>query len=169
MTDARTLRLAHPDVSPEQVEAFIRYQRTMLKALMETSGDDWAGRFAFGHARALKASGLDPLDQRRIASAAESFCGRRWAARTVTDRLAEARARVEEARARGAEAPAREISLIEKAPEELKHLEDLSELEEVLGPATMASLKSREAELLELHRSVAAAEGRGHVHFKGIS
>jgi hypothetical protein len=169
MADARTLRLAHPDVSPEKLEAFIRYQRAMLKALLETSGDDWAGRFAFAHAHGLKDSGLDALDQRRIASAVESFCGRRWSARTVAERIAEAKARVEEARAHGRELPPREAALVERGPDELKRLEDFSDLEATLGSVTLASLRAREADLLELHRAVASAEGRGHVHFKGVS
>src|SRR5262249_39810510 len=109
MTDARTLRLAHPDISPERLEAFIAYQRTLLKALLETSGDDWAGRFAFGHAKALKASALESLEQRRIASAVEAFCGRRSAAEAVAERLAEARRRVAEAQAKGEQPSAKDV------------------------------------------------------------
>jgi hypothetical protein len=167
MADARTLRLAHPDVSPEKLASFIRYQQVLLKALVDSSGDDWAGRFAFSHAKALKESKLDGLEQRQIASAVESFCGRRWAARTVAERLAVAKKAVEEATARGVAPPAKDAALLEKAPDELKHLEDLTELEATLGSVTIASFEAREAELLELHRSVAAAEGRGHLHVKG--
>ena len=160
MTDARTLRLAHPDVTPDQVEAFVVYQRTLLRALMDTSGDDWAGRFAFGHAKALKASGLEPLAQRRIASSVASFCGRRSA-------VAEVKARVRELKARHPNLSDREASILDKAPAELAKLEDSTELEAILGGVTMASFRAREVELLELHRAVASAEGRGHVHFKG--
>jgi hypothetical protein len=164
MADARTLRLAHPDVSPERLEAFITYQRVLLKALIESSGDDWAGRFAFGHAKALKESGLDGLEQRRIATAVDAFAGRRWAARTVAERLEVAKKHVADAKARGAAPAAKELALVEKAPAELAELEDLHELEERLGAVTLSSLKAREAELLELHRAVAQAEGRGHLH-----
>jgi hypothetical protein len=164
MADARTLRLAHPDVSPEKLDAFIRYQRVLLKALIESSGDDWAGRFAFGHAKALKDSGLDGLEQRRIATAVEAFAGRRWAARTVAERLEVAKKHVADAKACGVAPAAKEARLVEKGPDELKELDDLTELEARLGAVTMASLKAREGELLELHRSVAQAEGRGHLH-----
>jgi hypothetical protein len=169
MSDSRTTRLAHPDQTPERVQQFINYQRTLLKALLETSGDDWAGRFAFGHAKALKECGLEPQELRRVAAAVESFCGRRWSAKQVADRIAEAKARVESANKRGVEAPAREASIVANTPKELAKLEDLTELEAVLGTVTLASLKAREVELLELHRAVASAEGRGHVHFKGLS
>jgi hypothetical protein len=167
MADARTLRLAHPDVTPEKLEAFVRYQKVLLKALIDSSGDDWAGRFAFSHAKGLKESGLDALEQRRIASAVEAFCGRRWSARTVAERLEVARKNVADATARGTKPSAKDATLVEKAPDELAHLEDLSELEAKLGAVTLASLKAREAEILELHRDVAQAEGRGHLHIKG--
>ncbi len=157
MTDARTLRLAHFDITPQKVEAFITYQRTLLRSLMDTSGEDWAGRFAFGHAKALKASGLDPLDQKRIAADAAAFCGRRSA-------VAEVKARIRELKARHPNLSAREASILEKGPSELEKLEDASELEATLGAVTMASFREREIELLELHRAVASAEGRGHVH-----
>jgi hypothetical protein len=160
--DARTLRLAHPDVSPERLNAFILYQRALLRSLMDTSGEDWAGRFAFGHAKALRESGLDPLMQKQIASAAASFCGRRSA-------VAEVQRRMNELRARSPNLNAREASILAKAPDELKRLEDMSELEGTLGGATMASFREREVELLELHRAVASAEGRGHVHSRGQS
>jgi hypothetical protein len=160
MSDARTLRLAHPDVSPERLERFMTYQRTLLKALMETSGDDWAGRFAFGHAKALKASGLDTLEQKQIAAAAQSYCGRRSAALAVSERLHELEAR------RSSLSP-KEAELLQKAPADLQKLEDLSELSDTLGPVTMASFRAREVELVELHRAVAHAEGRGHIHQKG--
>jgi hypothetical protein len=161
MSDARTLRLAHPDVPPEKVEAFVVYQRTLLRALMDMSGDDWAGRFAFGHAKALKASGLDPLEQKRIAASAANFCGRRSA-------VAEVKVRIRELKARQPNLSAREASLLEKAPAELEKLEDLSELESTLGSVTMTAFRAREVELLELHRAVASAEGRGHIHSKGL-
>lgn len=160
MSDARTLRLAHPDVSPEQVEAFVAYQRSLLRSLMESSGDDWAGRFAFAHAKALKASGLEPLQHRQIASAAASYCGRRSAYYEVKRKL-------DELKARAPDLSAREASVLAKGPGELEKLGELTELETTLGPVTMASFKAREVELLELHRAVASAEGRGHVHFKG--
>jgi len=159
MSDARTLRLAHPDITPDKVEAFIVYQRTLLRSLMDVSGDDWAGRFAFGHAKALKQSGLDPLEQKRIAADCASFCGRRSA-------VAEVKTRIRELQAHRPNLSAKEAAMLERAPAELARLEDLSELEATLGATTMASLKAREVELLELHRAVASAEGRGHVHQK---
>jgi hypothetical protein len=160
MSDARTLRLAHPDISPERLEAFIAYQRSLLRSLMDSSGDDWAGRFAFGHAKALKASGLDALEQKQIAVAAATFCGRRSA-------VAEVRSRIRELKMRAPNLSAREASILDKAPEELSRLDDMSELEAIYGELTLSTLKAREVELLELHRAVASAEGRGHVHFKG--
>jgi hypothetical protein len=160
MSDARTLRLAHPDVTSEKVDAFIVYQRTLLRSLMDASGEDWAGRFAFGHAKALKESALEPLEHRRISAAAAAFCGRKSA-------IAEVNARVRELKARHPNLSARESSILDKAPAELQKLEDLTELEGTLGAVTMASFRAREVELLELHRAVASAEGRGHVHSRG--
>lgn len=159
MSDARTLRLAHPDITPEKIEAFVVYQRTLLRSLMDISGDDWAGRFAFAHAKALKKSGLDPLEQKRTAADAASFCGRRSA-------IAEVKARIRELEAHRPNLSAKEAAMLERAPEELARLEDLSDLEATLGSTTMASFRAREVELLELHRAVASAEGRGHVHRK---
>ncbi|MBK7863375.1 MAG: hypothetical protein IPJ65_33195 [Archangiaceae bacterium] len=159
MSDARTLRLAHPDVSAEALEAFIAYQRTLLRTLMDSSGEDWAGRYAFGHAKALKASGLEPLAQRQIAAAAASFCGRCSA-------IVEVKARLRELKIRAPNLSAREAQVMERAPKELARLEDFGELEATLGAVTMANFRAREVEMLELHRAVASAEGRGHVHSK---
>ena len=76
---------------------------------------------------------------------------------------------IRELKARTPNLSARESSILEKAPAELARLEDQAELEATLGAVTMASFRAREVELLELHRAVASAEGRGHVHFKGQS
>jgi hypothetical protein len=157
MADARTLRLVHPDVSPEKLSAFIKYQQALLKALLETSGDDWAGRFAFGHAKALKDSGLEGHEQRRIATAVEAFCGRLWSARRLEERLDEAK--------QGASP--KDARILQHAPGQVEHLKDLTDLEQTLGAVTLATLKGRQEELLQLHRDVASAEGRGHLHVKG--
>lgn len=159
MSDARTQSLAYPQLNAAQVDAYIVYQRTLLKSLLDSSGDDWAGRFAFAHAKALKASKLDLLEQKQIGVVAAAYCGRRSSAQAVEERLAQAKA----ALAKGQASP-KDMGVIEKAPAELERLDDMSELAQVYGAKTLQLLAAKEAELIELHRSVAKAEGQGHVH-----
>lgn len=164
MGDERTLRLAKVAVTPGGVQALLRYQREVAKALADPAVKDWPGRVAFAHSAGLKAAGLDPLDVQKLSVAAAEFCGRRWQVRRLGARLAEAKAKVEAARAAGQAPPAREEDLAQRLPKELQRLEDLSALEALHGPGSVDALRAHEAELLALHETLAHLEGKGHLH-----
>lgn len=161
MTDLKTLRLAQLQLTPERVEALIRYQRTVAGHLARAGKEDWAGRLAFAHADGLKASGLDGQDARKLSAVAADFCGRRWQVRRLTERLAGAKARVA---AGGARPAGKDAALVAKIPAELARLEDHSAFVALHGDAALAALQARETELLELHEQLAHLEGEGHLH-----
>jgi hypothetical protein len=159
MRDHRTLKLAQLAVTPERVEALVRYQRAVARNLAERGNEAWAGRIAFAHAAGLKDSGLDAQDARKLSAVVADYCRRRWQQRRLEARLAEAKARV------GAgQANAKDRDLIGKIPGEVIRLGDLSAFIGLNGKAALEAIAAREAELLELHETLARLEGEGHLH-----
>src|SRR5688572_1068285 len=75
--DLKTLRLASLQLSPERLDAFVTYQRTMLAELASAAAGDWSGRYAFAHAKALTASKLDLVEYGKLKALVADFCGRR--------------------------------------------------------------------------------------------
>lgn len=154
MTDVKTLRLASLQLSPERLEAFVTYQRTMLHQLAVAPPGEWSGRYAFAHGRALAASKLDLVDLGKLKSMVADFCGKRSSLAQIRERIARA----------PAEPDAKEAQLLAKARGELPRLEDLSAFRHRHGEEATALLLDREAELVSLHRELAQREGAGHLH-----
>jgi hypothetical protein len=134
-SDDRTLRLAAPEVTPEKVEAFLRYQRALCARPDAELAD--------AHAAALAKSGLDGNAHARLNSVAQAYCGRVQAARRL-------RSRIETLR----QGSPNEQALARKAALEVARLEDLSDLARRYGADALACLGAREAALLEAHEAV---------------
>jgi len=159
MSDLNTLRLASVKLSPELLAQFLRYQRVVLSELSAHQPGDWAGRFAFAHARGLTESKLEGLTLQKLRVLVSDFCGRRSAALTVKQRIADAEHQL------AAKADPKTQQLLERARKELPKLEDLTEYEDRYGAEAVALLRSDELELVTLHRDLARIEGGpGHVH-----
>jgi hypothetical protein len=152
VTDLKTLRLASLQLSPERLDAFVIYEKTLLAELQRAPASDWSGRYAFAHGRALAASKLDLVELGKLKAMISDFCGRRSAAQQVKDRLASI-----------GDSP-KDAVIAERAKQQLPKLDDLSQFKARHGDEAVALLQSREAELLELHRALAKAEGTGHLH-----
>lgn len=150
--DLKTLRLASLQLSPERLDAFVTYERTLLDALSKADAPDWNGKYAFAHARALAASKLDLVEMGKLKSLVGDFCGRRSNVEMIKARIAA-----------GAETPKQEAALL-RAKRELPRLDDLKPFEDRYGAEAVGLLVARERELLELHRALAKAEGAGHIH-----
>lgn len=147
--DLKTLRLASLQLSPERLDAFVTYQRTLLAELAVATPGEWSGRYAFAHARALAASKLDLVEYGKLKALVADFCGRR-------STFLQVKARVESGQLAGEK--------LARAKQELPKLDDVSEFEARYGADAVKLLQSRETELIELHRELAAKEGGGHVH-----
>lgn len=147
--DLKTLRLASLQLSPERLEAFVTYQRTMLKELASAPPGDWSGRYAFAHAKALAASKLDLVEYGKLKALVADFCGRR-------STYLQVKARVESGQLAGEK--------LARAQKELPKLGDVGEFEARYGAEAVQLLQSREVELVQLHRELAAKEGGGHLH-----
>ena len=152
MSDLKTLRLASLQLSPERLEGFMTYQRTLLTELARAPTSDWSGRYAFAHGRALAACQLDLVSLGKLKSMVGDFCGRRSAAQQVKERLAT-----------NAGSPKDDL-IAARAQKNLPKLDDLSAFSARHGAEALALLETREAELLLLHRALAKAEGTGHLH-----
>jgi len=147
--DLKTLRLASLQLSPERLDAFVTYERTMLAELASAGGNDWSGRYAFAHAKALSASKLDLVEYGKLKALVADFCGRRSTFLQVKTRI---------------DSGALTGEKLARAKAELPKLGDVSEFEARYGVDAVKLLQSREAELVQLHRDLAAKEGGGHVH-----
>ncbi len=160
MSDVRTLRLASVALTPDLLTRFLRYQRVLAGELKKTALGEWGGKFAFAHAKALAESTLDPLTQQKLRVLVSDFCGRRSAALTVRQRIAEAEHELIQT------GPNQKTqTLLDRARRELPKLENLTEFESRYGAAAMALLRADELELVTLHRDLAHLEGGpGHIH-----
>jgi hypothetical protein len=159
MTDHRTLRLAHLQLTQERVAALVKYQSTVARHLGEPGHDGWAGHLAFAHAAGLKESGLDAQDARKLSAVAADYCGRRLQVRRLEQRLADAKAKVASGKA-----SKKDADLAARIPGELNKVGDFSAFASLHGPDALANVQAREAELLELHEKLARLEGEGHLH-----
>lgn len=152
MTDLKTLRLASLQLSPERLDAFVLYQRTLLAELERAPETEWSGRYAFAHSRALAASKLDLVELGKLKSMVGDFCGRRSAVQQVKERLASPIGTPKDA------------VIAERAHKQLPKLDDQTHFIARHGEEAVKLLQSREAELVELHRALAKQEGGGHLH-----
>ncbi len=153
MADERTLRLASLQLTAELLEQFITYEQALLAALKGAGKSEWAGRYAFGHAEALKASKLDALVQQKLRVQVQDFCGKASAIYNVKTRLAVV-----------ANKPGKDAEAVEKMKRELAALEAMHDFTLRYGEAAVQLLKARSAELLALHETLVKAEGTGHLH-----
>ncbi|MHB8875753.1 MAG: hypothetical protein ACYC8T_18865, partial [Myxococcaceae bacterium] len=99
-----------------------------------------------------------------LSAVCADFCAKRYAARELAGRRAEAERRISEAKRKGGTATEHEFEVLEAIDNERARLEDLRPLEQRYGAEVVARLKAREDELLELHRALANASGGGHLH-----
>lgn len=151
--DLKTLRLASLQLSPERLEAFVVYQRTMLAELEAAPAADWSGKYAFAHGKALAASKLDLVEYGKLKALVGDYCGKRSAYLQVQERVAQAKAG----------GSPKDAVILSRAEAELPKLADLSELEERYGAEAVGLLRGRDGELVTLHRALAHREG-GHLH-----
>ncbi len=152
MTDLKTLRLASLQLSPERLEGFITYQRTLLTELARAPATEWSGRYAFAHGRALAACQLDLQELGKLKAMVGDFCGRRSAAQQVKERLTSI-----------SDSP-KDTQIAARAEKSLHKLDDMAQFAARHGAEALALLEAREPELLLLHRELAKQEGTGHLH-----
>ncbi len=146
--DDRTLRMAYVPVDAPLLDALVRYQQTWLSHAEAGQGTDALGR---AYTEALAASGLDSQKAEQGAAMLRAFSGRRYAARRLEDKLRQLE---------GATGPGEELRT--RLREELTKQERATEaLGRRYGADTLALLRTREAELLELHNRMTRLLSRG--------
>lgn len=137
--DARTLRLSAPPLTPDGLERLVRYQEAFLAHLEGTASVGEA--FTAAHEQGLAASGLDVKQVELGNSLVRAWCGQRWTARRVRERLGE----LERA---GDAASAEKAS---RARDELRRLEDVEPLARRYGQEAVELLGEHEERLVALH------------------
>jgi hypothetical protein len=146
--DDRTLRLAAYPLTEQELSALIRYQETFLAIAEPTPGSEALAR---AHSEAMKASGLSDARLVEMGNALlRSFCGQRWAASKLRDKL-------KQLEPKGPEAD----ELRGRIQEELVRLERTDNLVRRYGEETIALLLKHEETLLGLHTRMTRVLSRG--------
>lgn len=147
--DDRTLRMAYVPLDGPLLDALVRYQQAYLSHAEAGKGTD---ALASAHTEAVKVSGLDSQKAEQGTAMLRAFSGRRYAARRLQDKLREVE---------GAPGPEGE-ELRKRLREELTKQERATEaLGRRYGADALALLRTREAELLDLHTRMTRLLSRG--------
>ena len=154
--DDKTLRLSAVEISRDDVDALLVYQRA-LRDYLEFSPvcrAAWVEQLAEAHRRSLSEAGLDPARHARLAPIAADFSGKRMTVRRLRERLRELNDRIARMQAEGAHVPAPDRELVGKLAAELSRLDELYPLERRYGADAIAALRQREDELVALHEQL---------------
>jgi hypothetical protein len=161
--DDKTLRLSSVEISPEDVDAFLRYQRA-LREYLEFSPvcrAGWVEQLAEAHRRSLEDAGLDAARHARLSPIAADFSGKRMAVRRLRRRLGELNERIARMEADGADVPAADLDLAARLTSELTRLDRFAPLERRHGAGAIAALREREDDLVALHEQLSPLLARG--------
>jgi hypothetical protein len=136
--DSRTLRLSAHPLTEAELEGLVRYQEAFLAHLERDQG---AGAVVQAHEAGLTASGLSTKVVELGTALLRAYCGQRWTARTLRERLASLAAR----------ADAASQAKADKGRGELRRLEDLEPLARRYGQGSIDLLNGQEERLVALH------------------
>ncbi|MBX5483990.1 MAG: hypothetical protein IRZ16_19370 [Myxococcaceae bacterium] len=151
--DDKTLRLAAPIFSAEDLERYIRYERALLDRL-DTAPIHPEARdehFASSHMGALEASGLTSAQHAQLFAVVAKFCNHVTSRRALAEKQAALRARLAEQESRGEEPSEKDRELDQRITTELLRLSSLQPLERRYGKEAVALLVAKEAELVDTH------------------
>jgi len=137
--DSRTLRLAAHPLTEAELGGLLRYQEAFLAHL--EGAPEGAGALVDAHQKGLEASGLNVKVVELGTSFLRAYCGQRWTARTLRERLAELEKR----------ADAASQERVDKARSELRRIEDLEPLARRYGQGSIDLLNGHEDRLVALH------------------
>ena len=137
-SDARTVRLAHPEISIEELDVF----------LSAVQRDGYLDRAK------LDAAGMKLEKAHRIQVAVAAFLRPKRASERLTQRLDQARKAVEAALARNEAPPVKDSELSESIPPRLRELAADQSIAELYSESTLDALRARESQLLQLPRPV---------------
>ncbi|MFT3836059.1 MAG: hypothetical protein QM723_03555 [Myxococcaceae bacterium] len=138
MSDARTLRLAYPEISVEELDVYAS----------AVTPDGYLDRSK------LEAGGMKLEKAHRIGIAVAAFLRPRRAQQRLAARLDQARLAVETAIAEHEAPPKKDSELAEMIPQRLRELNGDKAFSELYSDSTLSALKQREAQLLQLPRPV---------------
>lgn len=154
--DDRTLRLAAPFFTLDEVDQFIRYQETLRDRLMTSPihADQWSQHLSAAHQDALAESGLSVARHAQISSVVSQFTTRRSSVRRLRAKQEEIRRCIAEAEAAGNDPLPEHLELDHRISSDLARLDSIAPLERRYGKDAIDALRAREDRLVELHSSV---------------
>lgn len=138
MSDARTLRLAYPEISVAELDVYAS----------AVTPDGYLDRTK------IEAGGMKLEKAHRIGIAVAAFLRPRRAQQRLSERLAQARLAVETAIAEQKAPPKKDSELAETIPQRIRELSGDKAFSELYSQGTLDALRQREAQLLQLPRPV---------------
>jgi hypothetical protein len=154
--DDKTLRLSSIEISPADVDAFLRYQRAFRDYLefSPVCRAAWVEQLAEAHRRSLLDAGLDSTRHARLSPIAADFSGKRMTVRRLRQRLGELQLQIARTEADGGRAPVDDLELSARLTAELARLDPFTPLERRYGAGVIAALREREDDLVALHEQL---------------
>jgi hypothetical protein len=147
VADDRTLRLAAHPFTEQELAGLIRYQEAFLAVAETTPGHEALAR---AHAEGIKASGLAPKHVELGQALLRAFCGQRWSAGRLRDKL-------KQLESRGPDTD----ELRGRIRGELARLEQTDAFVRRYGEEPIALLQKHEETLLGLHTRMTRLLSRG--------
>ncbi|ATB48103.1 hypothetical protein [Corallococcus macrosporus] len=142
--DDRTLRWAAPKLDAAMLDALVRYQQ----AYLSHAAGKGTEALAQAHTEALAQAGLDSKTAEQGSAMLRAFGGRRWAVRKLQDKLGQL--------------PGGAAELQGRIQDELaKQERETDALARRYGEEALALLRTREAELVDLHTRLTHLLSRG--------
>lgn len=149
--DLKTLKLSTPLVTAEGLDRYLQFQRAYVEFL-EANKDRQPASLAKAHAQAAEKSGAHIDEIGRLGALCTDFAGRRSVERTLQEKREKIRAAIEAARAAGKPASERDLEVDQKITEQFATGAAYDQLAKRYGKDAVELLKTREADILELHR-----------------
>ena len=154
--DLKTLKLSTPLITREALDRYIQFQRAYVEHL-ERTPDKQASTLARAHEEAAAKSGAHIDEIGRVGAICTDYAGRRTVEQTLENKREKTQQSLDRARASGAPASERDLEVQQKIAEQFASGSAWDHLTRRYGLELVEVLKSREGELLELHKRQTAA------------
>lgn len=151
--DDRTLRLAAPLFTAEELEQFLEYERALL-ARLDTAplrADQWHAHFAASHVAALEAGGLSAARHAQLSAVVAKYCAQVTSRRALSTKQAELRRKLAAIEATGDDPSEDDRDLDQRISTELLRLSSVQPLERRYGKEVVALLEAKQDELVDRH------------------
>lgn len=149
--DLKTLKLSTPLVDDSGLDRYLKFQRAYVEFL-EPTKDRRPETLAKAHAHAADKSGASITEIGRLGALCTDYAGRRLVERTLEKKREQVRASIEAARSAGQKASERDLDVEQRIAEQFQGGSAYDQLSKRYGREAVDVLRTREADILELHQ-----------------